>query len=217
MKRIIKNTGAAVVCLFIISWVSGQTVTDIDGNTYTIIKIGKQAWMAENLKTSRYSNGDPITHMTDDNIWSEATTGAWADYRNLPSFDSLYGKLYNWYAVTDKRGACPKNWHVATDADWNYLTQILGGKTEAGAIKSMQLWDPPNRGAVDKNGFSAFGGGLRNYYGMFKTLGTFGYYWTSTGTNRGTAWFRKLDCYDTKLGRDDVLKETGFSCRCVKD
>lgn len=217
MKRIITGMGMAVVCLLLLSPASAQTVTDIDGNVYTIVKIGKQSWMAENLRTTRYRNGDSIAHLTDDNRWSEATGGAWSNYRNLSSFDSLYGKLYNWYAVNDKRGLCPKGWHVATDADWNYLTELLGGKTAAGAIKSPRLWDPPNRGAMDKNGFSAFGGGLRNYYGMFKTLGTFGYYWSSTGTDRGTAWFRKLDCYDAKLGRDDVLKETGFSCRCVMD
>jgi PelA/Pel-15E family pectate lyase len=194
-----------------------ETVTDIDGNVYPISKIGSQEWMGANLKVTKYSNGEPIPSVTDDDQWSDLTTGAWSVYRNIPSFDNPYGKLYNWYAVTDSRGICPKGWHMATDKDWDKLSNELGGKTAAGSIKVLGIWDPPNGGAANSNGFAALGGGLRNFYGMFKTLGTFGYYWTSTPANRGTAWFRKLDTYDAKLGRDDAMKETGFSCRCVKD
>jgi len=143
------------------------------------------------------------------------TTGAFSYYRNLPSLDSLYGKLYNWYAVSDSRGLCPPGWHIATDNEWKELEEALGGRDKAGSIKALRLWDPPNGGAADTDGFGALPGGLRNFYGAFNSIGTFGHYWTSSSTGIGTGLFRKLTCYNTKFTTDDVLKETGFSCRCI--
>jgi len=101
------------------------SVTDIDGNTYATIQIGTQVWMAENLRTTRYRNGDPILHVTDDDAWSLSTTGAWCHYDHHPEWEVPYGKLYNWYAVVDPRNACPAGWHMPTDAEWTVLTDYL--------------------------------------------------------------------------------------------
>lgn len=196
---------------------SDETLTDIDGNIYTTVKVGSQTWTAENLRVARYSNGDSISHLTDKDRWAATTAGAYCYYHNLPRMDTLYGKLYNWYAVTDPRGLCPKGWHVPTDKDWKALEEYAGGRDKAGAIKSLRSWDPPNGGATDLNGFGALAGGLCNFYGSYNAIGTFGYYWTSSSTGMGTGIFRKLTCYNPKLGRDDVFKQTGFSCRCVLD
>ena len=51
----------------IISSTSGGGVVDIDGNSYSSIELGNgQEWMAENLRTSRYANGDFIPNLIDE-------------------------------------------------------------------------------------------------------------------------------------------------------
>ena len=80
--------------------------------------------MAENLKTSSYSNGDPILHEIDSTNWLNLDSGAfcWLDNNDGNDF---YGKLYNWYAVQDSRNLCPTGWHVPTNAEWNELTDYI--------------------------------------------------------------------------------------------
>ena len=95
-------------------------LTDIDGNIYKTVQIGNQIWMAENLRVSRYRNGDLIPNVTDNEKWGEFETGAWCNYDNNPNLNSEYGKLYNWYAVADSRNIAPAGWHVPTDAEWTF-------------------------------------------------------------------------------------------------
>jgi uncharacterized protein (TIGR02145 family) len=104
-----------------------NTVTDIDGNVYQTVQIGTQVWMAENLKTTRYRNGDLIPTNLSNTDWDNATTGAYSIYDNKPENDKTYGKLYNWYAVVDSRNLCPAGWHVPSDAEWTTLLKYLGG------------------------------------------------------------------------------------------
>lgn len=93
-----------------------ETISDIDGNTYDIIKIGNQWWMAENLKVTHYQNGDPIPNVISSSDWVNLKTGAYCIYDNNFANVATYGRLYNWYAVVDKRNIAPKGWHVPTDA-----------------------------------------------------------------------------------------------------
>src|ERR1700690_4031958 len=86
-------------------------VTDIDGNVYKTVTIGTQVWMVENLKTTRYRNGDLIPNKTDASEWANLTTGAYCDYDNTPSNSAIYGRLYNSNAVIDSRKIAPAGWH----------------------------------------------------------------------------------------------------------
>ncbi len=145
-------------------------VTDIDGNEYSTIKIGNQIWITENLRVSRYNNGDPIPTGLSDSAWSNTTEGAYAVYPHTGGFaeDDIegiysdaemvdaYGKLYNWYAVNDQRGLCPAGWRVPGDGEWAYLVNHLavqGFPNEmdnpngaANALKSCRQDDSPWEG-----------------------------------------------------------------------
>ena len=102
------------------------TVTDYDGNVYQTVLIGDQCWMMENLKVTHYRNGDPIPHVTDGEIWSGLTSGAYCHYDNDEGNVSTYGRLYNWYAVEDSRNIAPDGWHVPTDTEWKQQEMYLG-------------------------------------------------------------------------------------------
>jgi uncharacterized protein (TIGR02145 family) len=196
---------------------SNTTVTDIDGNVYQTVSIGTQCWMKENLKVSKYRNGDPIPTNLDNTSWQSTTSGAYAIYNNDAANNTTYGKLYNWYAVADSRNLCPTGWHVPTDAEWTTLENYLGGRPVAGGkLKSTSnLWATPNTGATNESGFSGLPGGGRDLNGTYDNIGNFGFWWSSTGI--GTSWFRVLSY---NLGGSDGWGEyewVGFSVRCLRD
>ena len=102
-----------------------ENVKDIDGNSYKTVKIGNQIWMAENLKVTRYRNGDQIPTGYGGSEWYELKTGAFAVYDDNPLNAMEHGNLYNWYAVVDERNISPKGWHVACLDEWNKLIDFL--------------------------------------------------------------------------------------------
>jgi len=103
------------------------TITDIEGNTYNTVQIGEQCWMKENLKTTTYNNGTPITNVPDQNEWFNLTSEAYAWYDNDITWKDSYGALYNWYTTNDPNSLCPQGWHVPTHDEWTALTDYLGG------------------------------------------------------------------------------------------
>jgi len=123
---------------------AGSTITDIDGNIYNTIVIGNQVWMKENLNTSKYSNGDPITNLTSRNDWQYSSAGGSSYYGFV--VNNLEGKLYNGFAVQDPRGLCPCGYHVPSKNEWiifqNYLTALgaSSGVNPAKAIASKINW-----------------------------------------------------------------------------
>jgi uncharacterized protein (TIGR02145 family) len=102
------------------------TVTDIDNNVYSTIVLGNREWMAENLKTTRYRDGTPITYPGSNNTaWQNNTTGAYSWYYNNIAWKDSYGALYNWYAINNSNELCPSGWHVPSHEDWILLEQSL--------------------------------------------------------------------------------------------
>jgi len=214
-----------------------QTITDIDGNVYTIISIGDQFWMAENLRTTRYRNGDIIPNITDNQEWQSLTTGAWVIYDNDHSQDTTYGKLYNWYAVDDERGLCPEGWHVPSDEEWKKFELYLGmpkqsideegfrGSNEGGKIKSTRTvpdphprWNTPNLAATNETGFSAVPGGYRNVHGYYDGKGSYAYFWPSLpGISKIFSWNRELASNESGISRGRFDKRSGFSVRCIRN
>ncbi len=101
------------------------TVIDVDGNTYKTVKIGFQWWMAENLLVAHFRNGEVIPEILGNSNWLSSTTGARCTYENDSKNDSIYGKLYNFYAIADSRNLCPVGWHVPANSEWDALDQVL--------------------------------------------------------------------------------------------
>eukprot|EP01036_Dinobryon_divergens_P037733 gene37733-49418_t len=65
------------------------------------------------------------------------TTGAWCYYNSDPANGRIYGKLYNWYAVTDPRGIAPTGWHVPTDAEWSSIINYLDSDAQGAQIQLL--------------------------------------------------------------------------------
>jgi uncharacterized protein (TIGR02145 family) len=199
-----------------------STVKDVDGNTYQTIIINGQEWMAENLRTSTYANGDPIPNVTDNTQWGNLTSGAWAHYNNDSQYENPYGKLYNGYAASDTRNICPTGWHVPTDVEWTILGNFLGGDVIAGGkMKSTgtQYWASPNTAADNNSGLSGLPGGNRysNSNGPYNAIGGSGYWWSSSQNNTTNAWYRTLYYGTGNLTRYGGNKREGISVRCLRD
>ncbi len=200
------------------TFIPGNGATDIDGNTYTSIIINGQEWMQQNLAVTKYRNGDPIPTGLSDATWTNAISGAFAIYNNDAANNTLYGKLYNWYAVNDSRGLCPTGWHVSSDTEWTTLENNLGGSGVAGGkMKATTGWTSPNTGATNSSGFTAFPGGFRVYNGTYLYIGGYGHWWSSTENGSNGAWGRELNYGDSNVYRSDDNRQNGFSVRCVRD
>ncbi len=197
----------------------GSTVTDIDGNIYHTISIGSQCWIVENLKTTKYNDGTLIPEITDNTQWSNLTTGAYSYYLNDTSKNSIYGKLYNWHAVSSGKLA-PIGWHIPTDTEWVILTTYLGGTNVAGGkMKSTSsLWKSPNAGATNSSGFTSLPGGQRNDIGAFNSIKEIAYFWSSTSDgNSDHAWYRTNTYLFGDVERANPFMKNGMSIRCIKD
>lgn len=211
------------------------SVTDCSGNTYATIEIGSQVWMAENLRTTCYQNGDPIPNVTNENNWYALSTGAWAYYNNDSQYEIPYGKLYNGYTVSDPRNLCPIGWHVPSDAEWNILIGHLDSAFDpdawvgypqsniAGAkMKSIghQYWYSSNDDATNESGFSGLPSSLRQENGSFSIHSrSEGRWWSSSEFNSTLLLliWRSLVYYDGAVRRNYKAKKAGYSVRCVKD
>jgi uncharacterized protein (TIGR02145 family) len=195
------------------------TLTDQQGNTYKTIVIGTQEWMAENLKTSIYRNGELIANVIDNNEWINLIAGAWCYYNNDSQNECPYGKMYNWYAVSDPRNLCPIGWHVPTDSEWTTLTSFLGGESVAGGkLKStgLQYWQSPNTDATNESGFSGLPAGFLYFNGLFSSIGFNGIWWSSTEFGTDYAWTRSLG-YSNGSAYRGYCGKCGLSVRCLRD
>jgi len=217
------NMKKLILLLFLLPTIAFGQVADIDGNVYQTVVIGAQEWMAENLRTTKYANGDFIPNVTNANQWSNLTTGAWCHNSNDSLYETIYGKLYNWYTVDDSRNVCPMGWHVPTDGGWTTLTDYLGGGVAGGKMKDVGttqagtgLWRSPNTGATNSSGFTGLPGGTRSTDGSFAAIvERYGYWWSSTENFTSYAFYRKLGKDYGHVVRSSLHKDDGFSVRCL--
>jgi uncharacterized protein (TIGR02145 family) len=204
------------------------TVSDIEGNIYKTIQVGTQVWMAENLKTTKYNDGTPIDNVTGFTEWSALTTGAYCWYGNdgLANKNS-YGALYNWFAVNTSK-LCPKGWHVPSSEEWNTLKDYLGGADIAGGkLKETgnTHWSKGKVAATNSSGFTALPAGTRNVFGDpevddFRLMNLVANWWSASqyqsDINRAIYFIVEKDV-NFLIENSLLLKQSGYSVRCVKD
>jgi len=213
-------------------------VKDIDGNGYTIVTIGSQVWMAENLATTKYNDGSVIPLVTDNSTWSNLNNfHGYCWQNNDIANKAFYGALYNWFVVSTGK-LCPAGWHVPTDAEWTTLENYLVAKgfnfdgtttsnKYAKALASDSGWDYSSEtGAVGNSdyqgkrnatGFAAIPCGWRDSQGYFSGIGSNSYWWSSTGNDAQVAQCRSMSYYASYVYRENSSKNNGFSVRCLKN
>ena len=198
-------------------------VADYDGNIYHSVTIGNQVWMLENLKVTKYRNGNVISGVTDPTTWSGLTTGAYCSYNNISTNKATYGNLYNWYAVNDYRDIAPTGWHVPTQAEWTTLINYLGTASVVGDLlkeTGNSHWTGNYVGATNISGFTALPGGyvaLQNSAYAFYGIGTDGQWWSATEVDSGNASKISLTNTSAQVVSGSGAKQSGLSIRCIKD
>ena len=201
-----------------------ETVSDIDGNIYPVVTIKNHHWMAENLKTTRYRNGDIIGTTTPATL--DITTEInpkyqWA-YDGNENNVVVYGRLYTWYAINDSRNVCPIGWHVSSDAEWTDLVSGWPANLAAAYLREPGTTHWKNDiGASNSTGFTALPGGLRSL-NQFENITDWGDWWCSTEfTSDVTQAIQRVmvsgDVYSTYVLSGVWPKSVGLSIRCVKD
>ena len=198
----------------------GLTLINSDQISQQITQIGEQIWMSTNLKVTNFSNGDPIPEAKSTEEWIKAGKEGkpvWCYYNNDPKYDAIYGKLYNWYAVSDSRGLAPNNWRIPSDLDWESLIQNQGGDQIATTkLKSKENW-LNNNGGTNSSGLSIIPSGLRFDNGSFGFIQTYGIYWSSTSKDNLNAYYRYIDYPQGKISKMAHDKSHGFAVRCIHD
>ena len=212
------------------------TITDIDSNKYYTVQIGDQCWMMDNLKTTKYKNGNSIPNVLDNLEWSGLSTGAYVWFDNDVAWKDVYGALYNWYAAVDTSGLCPTGWHVPEQDEWVTLANHIGGVLSAGAkLKSCRQINSPLGGdcfttvhprwesfpyfnyGTDDYGFSGIPAGDRLTDGTFANMGMTGDHWTSSEENAFSAWYDQLYHSGPDIWMNYHDKRNGHSVRCIKN
>ena len=195
-----------------------RPLIDIDGNKYSLITYGDQLWMAENLRVTRFSNGDTIEFVNQTNIWENLETPAYSKSIEFEKAQQI-GLLYNWYVIDDSRNICPRGWHVPTDSEWTKFINYIGGANYAGKIlnKKSLFLSFFYKKTVLKTNFGVRFCGYLGFDGSFCDLGTKSSWWTKTENVSNTAWNRFISIDESKVYRDDEIKQAGLSIRCIKN
>lgn len=193
-----------------------MTVEDYDGNVYKTVRIGTQIWMAENLKSTHYSDGTPVPNFV---------------YNNNLELINVYGRLYKWTAVVRGnkgnnsnpgtiQGVAPEGWHIPSKAEWEELANSLGGmQVSGGKIKETGTvhWNEPNVVVGSKNLFNALPGGMYDFTGVFQWMGGGGCYSTSTKDSQQEVMCVILESGSAAMEIGGLHPNDAVSVRCIKN
>jgi|LakMenE18May11ns_1017448.scaffolds.fasta_scaffold9951133_2 uncharacterized protein (TIGR02145 family) len=230
MLRITSSHFIVVLAIASLGWAcEPSSDADTQGkevNVPSIVMLCGHEWTTRNLDVATYRNGDPIPQVKDPGEWVKLTTGAWCWYNNDSASYHRYGRLYNWYAVTDPRGLAPQGWHVLTDAEWEAMETCLGEDSVGYRMRAKGAghWPGPANAADNSSGFTGLPSGMRSDGGQFSHAGQSGIFWTSVEGSVSEAWCGRLIHYADLNGAPAMVtgvgymnKADGYAVRCVKD
>lgn len=207
-----------------ISFKTAEIVVDADEYIYPGITIGNQVWMAKNLRTSVFSNGDPIPQVTNQAAWQELDSlgeSAYTFFENQNTNIYPKGRLYNWHVVNDSRNICPEGWHMPSKEDWEILISYLNNETDSiagGRMKTIgsQFWGNNNVGAANEPGFFAIPSGIRGEEALFEFANQ-AWWWSASSSGVTTATAFSVTNNSEKVFERSRSKAFGMAIRCIKD
>jgi len=193
---------------------------ELNNEKVPTIIIGDQEWMADNLDVETFANGEPIMRAKTKQEWTKAGqegVAAWCYYNNDPDLGKQYGKLYNWYAVSDPRGLAPEGWRIPKDGDWNKLIDKVGNKNNAGdRLKSTSGWLDNGNGEIAE-GFNAYPAGGRYNNGTFSSQGASAFFWSASDHLMFYGRYRVIHHNKSAIEDNSLDKSYGFAVRCLRD
>jgi uncharacterized protein (TIGR02145 family) len=191
---------------------------DGDSFIYKTVKIGSQIWFAENLKTTKYNDGNPIPFVPGYEEWAALSTAGYCWYNNAGyASENNYGALYNKYAVLTGK-LCPEGWHVPKESEWLELINYLGGEgVTGGKIKEagVSQWYDPNTGATNESGFSAVPSGNRRFFGSWDYGGNGAFWWSISDKDPSSAWAWAVEYNTASIYKYTYDDKASFTIRCV--
>ena len=211
-------------------------------NDFESIKIGEQEWMIKNLDVDRFRNGDLIPHIQNNSEWEKAGKNkqpAWCYYDNDPKNGMVYGRLYNWFAVTDERGLAPAGWQVPSRREWEILKEFLGWEYGAYKMKSRRGWNDweyeeeykdgyiYDGNGDNSSGFNGLPGGIRFIDSSFHGIRELAKFWIyrkeyfhpfiyDSDSAYSFDLFNSNRAMSGNYNHEGYQKEFGFSVRCIK-
>jgi len=196
-----------------------DSIKDIDGHTYDVVRIGNDEWMASNLRVTRFNNGDIIPLEPIDSLWAADSADAARSFYDSSDADAdVFGALYNRLVIADSRGVCPTGWKVPGNADWDRLLADLGGGFFAGnALRSEDNWNNPIYSGSNSSGFNAQPAGTRKDSGQYFGRGELTAFWsTDTNVLSGRQNVYYLGFSNPSPFQMTASKTEGFSIRCIR-
>jgi uncharacterized protein (TIGR02145 family) len=215
-SKIIKALNISILSIVLFACTSKNENTDQDGKLIKTVEIGKQIWSCENLNVVHFRNGDEIPEAKTWDEYFKYTTDkkpCWSYYDFDKKNEKIYGKLYNWYAVKDKRNLAPEGFKVSSVEDWNELIEFLGnGETSASQLKSVEtnLWLNQSNNVKDSHGFCAKPGGFltcsTDMGDSFWSLRRVGAWWCSNSIDENNANSIYMYSGDNEYSTENEIK-----------
>ena len=190
---------------------------DGDGISYPSVRVGCYCWMAENLRSTHYSDGTrEIPNVMQYTVPTRAidyngNLYDWNATMDVPSTNSVSDIEAAYAANESVQGICPEGWHVPTEAEVTNL--MSSASTES--LMAQGVWLPDV--GTNTTGFNMLPSGEYNSeLDRYERKSVGGYFWILTPP---TAVYHACEfgsaCSTLEMIPGSLT--SGFSVRCVKD